>query len=608
MNRTQGYAPIADYGAVGDGRSIALVAADGSIDWCPAVDLDADAVLSAILDWDHGGRMRLEPETAYESERAYLDGTNVLQTTFRTRDGVVRVTDAFDLNHGALLPWSELARRVEGLAGRVPMRWSIEPRFGFGTVPCRLDVTDNAVIASGDNVRLALLGFGTGQPFVAHGSASASFVVEGSDRLLLALVAVRDAPLPLPERSAIERRLDATSAAWKRWSGDIGCRSPWRREVIRSALALRLLQYAPSGAIAAAPTTSLPERIGGPKNYDYRYAWLRDTSFTVDALLRLGLHEEADAAVRFLGRTLRRQAPWLEPFVALSGRSEAQQVEQQLDLRGYRGSRPVRAGNRAHRQLQLGNYGDVFETMWLYHRAGHVLDAPLLSALAACADFVCDAWKCVDSGIWELPVERGYTVSKMGCWVALDRALRFAAHYGADPRRVARWRTTRAAVRRFVESRCWSERRHSYTMAVESDDLDAACLLAPRTGFEARDSERVSGTIAAVRRELGDGSLVYRYSGMEADEGAFVACSFWLAEALAGTGALDDAADTIGGACAHANDVGLFSEQVDPVSGALLGNFPQALSHLAFISAVSTFHELEQASRTSATRRTDETS
>jgi GH15 family glucan-1,4-alpha-glucosidase len=335
--------------------------------------------------------------------------------------------------------------------------------------------------------------------------------------------------------------------------------------------------------MAAAATTSLPEKIGGDRNWDYRFAWVRDSSFAIDALLRIGRLELVHSALRWLLDAVERTHPRLNVLYDLDGGVPDQCEE--LPLPGYRGSHPVRKGNTASPQLQLGCYGDLLETVSMYVQDGNDLGPDVARRIAEVASFTCRIWMKEDSGIWELDDLQHYTSSKIDCWVALDRALGLAER-GAIPGADADdWRRERDRIRAFVETRCWSESRGSYTFYADTDDLDAAVLLAARTEFADPKGERMAGTITAIREELADGPFVYRYSGAQELEGAFLACSFWLVQALARAGRGDEAAELMDDVVALSNDVGLFSEQIDPGSRELLGNFPQALTHLSLVSA-----------------------
>jgi GH15 family glucan-1,4-alpha-glucosidase len=559
--RIDGYAPIGDYAAIGDGRTVALVAADGAIDWLALPDIGAEPVLNALLDAESGHTFRLRPVGEATVTRRYLPETNVLETTFHTPGGLLRVTDAFTTADGELLPWLELVRKVECLAGSLEVEWQFSP----------------APDAPG---RLTLYEWDAG-----HGR----FRLTDGASALFALVFVVAGPLPAPHRDDVERRLRATCEWWKRWAERHQYQGPWTDEVLRSALALKLLTHAPTGAMAAAATTSLPEKIGGDRNWDYRFCWVRDASFALDALLRIGRLELVHSALRWLLDAAERTHPRLNVMYDLHG--DVPESCEELPLPGYRDSRPVRKGNAASPQLQLGCYGDLLETVWLYVRNGNELGPDVGRRVAEVASFTCRIWENEDSGIWELEDLQQYTSSKMDCWVALDRALRLAER-GAIPSRDAEdWRRERERIRAFVETRCWSDERKSYTFYAGTDDLDASVLLAAG-GFADPHGERMAGTIAAVRGELADGPFVYRYSGAQNLEGAFIACSFWLVKALARAGRVDEATELMNQAVALSNDVGLFAEEIDPGSREQLGNFPQALTHLALIDAAGAVQDV----------------
>ena len=405
-------------------------------------------------------------------------------------------------------------------------------------------------------------------------------------RALVAAVVSDNEPLYLAAPAAIDARIDRTVRSWRQWTRLVDYEGQWKKAVTRSALALKTLLYEPGGAIAAAATTSLPERIGGSKNWDYRYAWVRDSSFTLDTFIGLRLHEEVQAAVSWMFSALRRSHPHLQVFYTLGGDTPG--GEAQLGSPGYRGSRPVRAGNNASAQTQLGTYGDLFDMVHRYVDAGHILDTGTRDLLDDLADECCAKWSQKDSGIWELPKLEHYTISKIGCWVALDRAADLAARGQLSRRKGPRWRREATEIKRWAQAKCWSRTRSSYTFYAGSEELDAAVLLAGRTGFDR--GPRLAASIEAIVTELARGPLVYRYSGMDAEEGAFVACSFWLVSALAYVGQLDRARALMDESVSLANDLGLFSEQINPRNGEFLGNIPQGLSHLALIEAAQVLH------------------
>jgi GH15 family glucan-1,4-alpha-glucosidase len=584
-----GFAPIGAYAALGDGRTVALVASDGCVDFMSLPTVYSPTTFAAILDPDKGGRYVLAPKGRFDASRRYVGRTNVLETTYRTGSGSVRVTEALTLQDGGLLPWVEHARRIEGLDGSVEMEWRAEPRFDWGRKPPTIARRGDLLVAEGAGVELSIHSWDAGDVEPEDDALAGSFEIGAGQRSLLALVSAHEQPLHLPSRDHVEARLDAATKVWERWLGMWAYDGPWEEEVARSALTLKLLVCAPHGSIAAAPTTSLPEVIGGDKNYDYRYAWVRDSAFTLDALMRLGLPEQVQESFAWLLRAVRQTEPELRPFYDLGGEIPTRYEE--LDhLSGYRGSQPVRYGNAASDQLQLGSWGDLLETADLYVSEGNVLDEDTGTMLADCVDRVTTLWQDADSGMWELDELRHYTGSKIAVWTALDRALHLAAEGQLPAAHDAQWREQRDQVQDWIETNAWSDELGAYRGWAGEDALDAAVLRACRQGYPQR--ERLGRAVDAIRDRLGAApGLVYRSSEHAGEEGAFVACSFWVAEALARLGRVDEAADWFEQVLGYANDLGLFSEQIDPGSGELLGNFPQGLSHLALVNAAGAIED-----------------
>jgi GH15 family glucan-1,4-alpha-glucosidase len=593
--RIDGYAPIEDYALIGDGRTAALVARDGAIDWLCLPNLDSPSVFGAILDARRGGTFKLQPTIPFDATRRYLPQTNVLETTFATDRGSVRVVDAMTLPNQHLAPMRELVRSIEGVSGSVPMRWRCAPRFDYGAHRPRCEWRDGVPVATWGSQAIAVANWGAGTPAWRDGSSEgdlalaveADFVIGAGSRALIAMATAYGEPLILPGPQAIRSRLADTIAFWEQWSAARQYAGPWADLVARSALALKLMIFAPSGASVAAPTTSLPEEIGGERNWDYRFCWIRDSNFMIDALIRLGCFAETQSLFWWFMQATALTEPEVHVLYRLDGGVGGS--EREVSLAGYRGSRPVRVGNGALGQVQHDIYGALFETAWLYSRGEKALDGDTGAVLGRIADHVCDIWRRPDSGIWE--VRNGpfhFTHSKVMCWVALDRAVRLAELREVPARHAPRWRQEAELIRAYVEKECWSDELRSYTRTAGSRDVDASLLMLPLVEYGDPRGERIRGTIDAISRLLRHDDFVYRYhadDGVPGGEGCFLNCSFWLVSALARCGLADDASALMARLTARANDVGLYSEEIDPHSGAFLGNFPQALVHLALIDA-----------------------
>jgi len=594
MARRDGYLPIRDYAAIGDGRTVALVGSDGAVDWLCLPDLDSASVFAALLDSEQGGRFALEPSIPYDTRRRYVPETNVLETTFTTAAGTVRVTDAMTLPLRGLTPYRELVRRVDGVAGEVPMRWVVEPRFAYGSKRQPFNRHGGVPVAANGSDAVAVLTWDAGRAEIDAASVAGRFRSRAGQSSLLVLSAAHQEPLVLPSRDGVESRLDASVASWRTWAGERSYEGPWREAVLRSALALKLLVFAPSGAIAAAATTSLPEEIGGGRNWDYRFSWPRDAAFTLQALLALGCGSEARAFFSWLLHASQLTHPRVQVLYRLNGRDDTH--ERELPLAGYRRSSPVRIGNGARAQLQLDVYGEVLAAAALLAAFSGGLDRDHGRRLAEMADLVSRIWRRPDAGIWEVRATPAQFIqSKMMCAVALDRAVALADGGYLPGKNVGRWRHEAAAIRVYVESAGYSEPKQSYRRAATDDGVDASLLLGVLARYDRPNAPRLVATVAAVRRVLGHGPFVHRYladDGLPGEDGAFIACSFWLVEALARQGRGDDAAELMDELVGLSNDVGLYAEEIDPASGDFLGNFPQGLSHLALINAAVAIAEM----------------
>jgi GH15 family glucan-1,4-alpha-glucosidase len=588
--RKNGYAPIGDYALIGDGRTAALVARDGAIDWLCLPNVDSPSVFAAILDADRGGAFLLRPAESFEVDRRYVAGTNVLETTFRTADGAVRLTDAMTLSPSeGLAPMREIVRKVDCLAGEVELEWSVEPRFDYAQQRGSTKVRHGRVFFAYRTDALMLSVWG------AEPAASGRVRMEKGDEVIVSLASAHHRPAVLPGRSDSKARLAHTEAFWREWGSRAEYQGPWQDAVLRSVLALKLLVFAPSGAIVAAPTTALPEGIGGGRNWDYRYSWLRDATYTLDALFALGYHDEAHAFFWWFRHASRLTQPRLEVLYRVNGSSRV--PERELDhLAGYRRSRPVRIGNAAARQLQLDLYGSVLNSIWLHAGSHGDLGAETGRETAKIADYVSREWNKPDSGIWEVRSEPSHFVqSKAMCWAALDRACRLAEE-GFVPDRRDRWRAAADAIQAWIEEHAWDEDLGAYIRSPDEREVDASILTLPLIEYGA-DRGRLNSTVDAVRDRLGSGPLLYRYrgeDGVPGDEGAFTTCSFWLVDALARLGRVEEAATLMDELIPLANDVGLYAEEIDPSSGEHLGNFPQALVHLALINAAVSIQNAER--------------
>ena len=584
-----GDVPIADYGLLGDTRTAALVSPSGSIDWCCLPRFDGLPVFSRLVGGDEGGRFGVSPADPFAVvDRRYRPGSTVLETTWRTNGSELTLAESMVAEvSGRLLPTTLLVRRVSCRGRPAPVAICFEPRLGGDWRPPRIERRREALVCSWGDLALGL----EAAPEIELSKGESAVVdVEPGRPLTLALSVAHRQPLVFVDPEVAWAEVAADDRRWRAWSAGIEEDVPFSDAVVRSLVTLRLLTYSPSGAPVAAPTTSLPEKLGGVRNWDYRFAWPRDASIGIGAFLGVGKVEVARAFMRWLLHASRLERPRMPVLLTLDGKPGP--PEDELDhWPGYAASRPVRLGNGAAGQHQLDGYGWVVDAAWLLTDAGHRLYDETWRAISAFADEVTRRWRDPDAGIWELRDDQAHhTHSKLMAWLALDRALRIAVVHRTSSRRVRRWREERDALARDVFQRGFDSSRGAYTGAYGSTDLDAALLLLPVLEFEPPGSPRVAGTIAAIRRELSAGGpLLYRYppgrDGLPGGEGAFLPCSFWLVQALARTGAADEATAIMADLLARAGLLGLLAEEMDPNTGAHLGNYPQALTHAALVQA-----------------------
>lgn len=580
---------IGDLGLLGDTRTAALVDTGGRVVWLCLPHFDGEPVFGELIAGAEGGVFTLGPAgDADVVERRYRDGSAVLETTWRSGGGELVLTEGMIAEvEGALLPTSCLVRRIEARGRPVDCTFQLDPRFGRERR--RPSVRSSpAVLVFFD--RGIALSFTADRELVADTALPVAFTLEPGRPLTMALTAAHRAPLTYITPGAAWRALEEDDARWRRWSAGVDLTGPFAAAVQRSVITLRLLTYSPSGAPVAAATTSLPEQLGGARNWDYRFAWPRDASIGIGAFLGVGMYPQARAFLYWLLHASRLDRPRLPALLTVYGRS-APPEQEVPEWPGYAGSRPVRFGNDARDQHQLDNYGWVLDAMWLLERAGHRLYGETWRIAMALADHVADRWREPDSGLWEVRSEPAHHVhSKLMAWLALDRALRIADRHRARPGRRARWVTERDAIAADVLARGVDRQRGTFVRAYGRTDLDAAVLILPLLGLEPPGSPLVVGTVDAVRRELSAGGpLLYRYTpgddGLAGDEGAFLPCSFWLVQALAATGAVDRAMELMEDLLGLAGPLGLFAEEADPTTGQQVGNYPQAFTHATLVQA-----------------------
>ena len=577
------YKPISDYGIIGDMHSAAVVGLDGSIDWLCFPRFDSPSVFAALLDDAKGGRFRLCPAGRYQTEQRYLPDTNVLSTTFTSESGQVEVQDLMPIKEDARESDYEVLRIVRGVRGSVEMACLFQPRLDYARGRTELRAAPGGVVAEKGG---ACLGLASPVDLtIKDGDAQGVFTVREGQELVFQLQWDADRP---PSTAGWRERLDFTTNEWREVADDHTYEGRWREEVRRSILALHLLLYLPTGAIVAAATTSLPEWIGGDRNWDYRFCWIRDAAFTLDVLHRLGHIGETGRFMEWLTAFCQSCGVHLQPVYGVH--YEEDLTESTLDhLEGYRGSKPVRIGNGAATQLQMDIFGEVMVALATFHRAGGQITGAMWTTIESFVNAVINNWRRPGRGLWEMRGrQRHFVNSKVMCWLAMDRAIALAEAL-RKPVDLDRWRALREEIHADVLANGWNERLQSFVQYYGADYTDAALLMMPMVGFLPPDDPRMRSTVRRIREELEVNGLLRRYppeltdDGFGSEEGIFIMCTFWLVGYLTFIGELDEARELFERVLTSGNHLGLFSEMVDPVTGEALGNFPQALTHVSLI-------------------------
>jgi len=596
------YPNISDHGLIGDLQTAALVSTDGTVDWFCAPRFDSPSVFASLLDARRGGYFRIAPDAAnYVTKQLYLPDTAILVTRFMTPDGVGEVHDFMPVIEGPATDRHRLVRNIRVVRGTMRFTIDLQPRFNYGRTEHKLEVTDGGAVFRADGMRLAVHGIAP----VSSSILDLGLEVQQADSGLQWKRTLREGEIGgvmlewmgeeprLIAPEAAQRLADDTARYWQNWLRRSTYRGRWREMVARSAMTLKLMTYAPTGAPVAAPTAGLPEQAGGERNWDYRYTWIRDGSFSIYALLGLGYTEEAAAFGQWLGERAREHpGDGSDPFKIMyrvDGTSDL--TEETLDhFEGWRGSRPVRIGNGAAGQRQLDIYGEAMDAIYLGDSRGLPISHQGWVSLARMTDWLCEHWDQPEEGIWETRGgQRKFTYGRFQAWVALDRAIRLAQRHGR-PADLARWTGERDRVYRQIWERGWNPKVGAFTQHYNTEVLDSSLLLMPLMGFIAPRDPMWLSTLRAMDTELVSDSLVYRYNpsaspdGLAGDEGTFSLCTFWYVDALARAGRLAEARLTFEKMHTYANHLGLYSEEIGS-TGEQLGNFPQAFSHLALISA-----------------------
>lgn len=599
---------IQDYGIIGNCRSAALVSKYGSIDWLCWPRFDKPSIFGALLDRERGGHWRISPVGEARIERRYSPNSNVLETRFSTTSGTAILTDVMPgttrtSHENVLLPDQEILRRITCVAGELEIEIECKPMADYGKTEVQIRKFGNLGLRFSVGRGVYFLR-SSGPMTIADGAARARVPMRAGESLRFSFSYSEQAPAVLPLVDAsLDERIDHSTKAWQQWSSHAVYDGEDRAIVVRSALALKLLSYAPTGAIIAAATTSLPELIGGDLNWDYRYCWLRDASFTIRTLLELDYWDEAEDFLDWLLHATRLTQPKLRILYSLYGDKAA--AERELTyLSGYRGSKPVRVGNAARDQLQLDVYGEVIDAAAQFAFHGGYLDGEMQKALIGFGDYVSKNWDQPDEGIWEPRCGReNHTHSRLLCWTAMDRLVRLSERGMLRRGPLAKYKEISNTIRHQIEERAWNEQMQSYVSVLDGNQMDSSLLLLSWYGFAEAKSPRMQSTYRAIRKYLSTPEgLLYRFQRPK-PEGTFAMCSFWEAEYLAlGGGSLDEARQLFGRLLKYQNELGLYGEEIDAQTGAALGNFPQAFTHVGLIGAALSILQREKGEKQLAHR------
>lgn len=588
------YPPISDYGYISDCHSSALISRAGSIDWCCMPRIDSASCFGRLLDWENGGYCKIFPSEDCQVSRRYIERTLVLETTFLSEKGEARMLDFFPMQKGGEhKPLQQILRILEGVRGEMEISLECAPLFDYGAIRPWIRQKEDHFLAIGGQTGLLLSGF-DGLRLEGRHKICGTCRVKKGDRHRFSILYGRPENLEEglvipPSNEEIDSRLGQTIDWWHRWAEQGTFSGSEREMVIRSAIVLKGLSNAPTGAIAAAATTSLPEAPGGSRNWDYRFSWVRDSSFTVRSLAELGYTREADGFRRFIERSCAGSADELQILFGVGGERRLHEYEIR-ELEGYRGAHPVRIGNAAERQLQLDVYGELLDLAWSWHHRGQCPDDDYWEFLIELVEAATKQWRRADQGIWEMRGEpRHFVFSKAMCCVAIEQGMRLAR----ELKRVVPlndWRNICVEIRATIEEKGYDAERGVFIQAFDCPVMDASLLLLPLYGFIDACDERMVRTVEAIRCDLDEDGLLRRYraDGMDGKEGVFLPCSFWLAECLAQQGRIEEAREVFRRAASTANDLGLFSEEYDTRNNEMLGNFPQGLTHLSLIAAAVT--------------------